>query len=341
LAQPPGCPPDLYGVMESCWLGVRRERPTFAALRKSIGQQFAAVKDRKIRDIGAEVIEHVQRKIEAADFEFGFGGFEEDEEDEEDEEEDAEGNESNTDAKGSLEAAKDDVDEEEEDQSDVEDVEASRKEETLVAETGSNGLETAEEPTPTSPIEISIDINETMQPFGFDSSSSSPTKANDDGDAKSGAIDGDGAKKAKKEKKANAPKLTQAHIGRRVLVDGYSTPGMLRFVGEHATKKALRYGVQFATPIGKNDGSVGGHRYFICPPNCGVLVVPHRAKLMPEQREKAAAEVFAGPRVGMQMQTIRGMAMTSTLANTGGQVRKQPNGNNNTGKKKRGKKSWW
>lgn len=68
--------------------------------------------------------------------------------------------------------------------------------------------------------------------------------------------------------------LTAADVGSRVTVEGYDGQGTLRFFGEHVEKKVLRCGVEFGTAIGKNNGTVGGHKYFECADACGVLVAP-------------------------------------------------------------------
>ena len=65
-------------------------------------------------------------------------------------------------------------------------------------------------------------------------------------------------------------------VGDRVTVDGYAVGGVVRFVGMHHTKANPRVGVELDKPVGRNDGTVDGHRYFdpICSPQHGVLVVP-------------------------------------------------------------------
>jgi len=63
-------------------------------------------------------------------------------------------------------------------------------------------------------------------------------------------------------------------IGRRVYVDGYSSPGTLLFYGNHNIDNSKRCGVELDKPIGKNNGTIKNHKYFTCKEKHGVLVAP-------------------------------------------------------------------
>ena len=84
---------------------------------------------------------------------------------------------------------------------------------------------------------------------------------------------------------SQAPKTCQfseEQIGERVVVQGYNSIGVLRFVGKHARLNDFRCGVEFDDAIGRNNGTVNGHKYFDCEEMHGVLVSPYKVTLVNE-----------------------------------------------------------
>jgi len=90
----------------------------------------------------------------------------------------------------------------------------------------------------------------------------------------------DAMKQAKEQKAlADDSRLLRVNVGDRCQVAG-ATPseaarvGTVAFVGPVHWAQGLWIGVKFDQPLGKNDGSVKGTRYFECEPNHGSFVKP-------------------------------------------------------------------
>ncbi|KAJ3612720.1 hypothetical protein NHX12_018978 [Muraenolepis orangiensis] len=66
-------------------------------------------------------------------------------------------------------------------------------------------------------------------------------------------------------------------VGERVLVVGQRT-GVVQFSGHTSFAPGPWLGIVLDKPSGKNDGSVGGVRYFSCPPKHGVFAPPSRVQ---------------------------------------------------------------
>ncbi|XP_070563228.1 CAP-Gly domain-containing linker protein 4-like isoform X2 [Ptychodera flava] len=63
----------------------------------------------------------------------------------------------------------------------------------------------------------------------------------------------------------------------QVIVAGQRT-GIVRFSGKTRFAPGWWYGIELDKPVGKNDGSVSGERYFTCEPKKGVFAPPSRVK---------------------------------------------------------------
>jgi len=94
------------------------------------------------------------------------------------------------------------------------------------------------------------------------------------------AKDGEG-----QQSQAAAPMEVDLKIGSRCEVDSgdgtFSKRGTVRFVGETKFGKGANVwvGVEYDEPLGKNDGSVDGVRYFTCRSMHGAFVRPDRVKV--------------------------------------------------------------
>jgi tubulin-folding cofactor B len=64
-------------------------------------------------------------------------------------------------------------------------------------------------------------------------------------------------------------------VGSRCEVEG-GRRGTIRYIGEAEFAKGSWIGVEYDEPVGKNDGSVAGKRYFTCQLKYGGFVKPEK-----------------------------------------------------------------
>eukprot|EP01091_Cochliopodium_minus_P014209 TRINITY_DN4789_c0_g1_i1.p1 TRINITY_DN4789_c0_g1~~TRINITY_DN4789_c0_g1_i1.p1 ORF type:complete len:228 (-),score=84.48 TRINITY_DN4789_c0_g1_i1:55-738(-) len=70
-----------------------------------------------------------------------------------------------------------------------------------------------------------------------------------------------------------------AKVGDRCQVLKTGTRGEVKFVGKTEFSEGLWVGVQLDEPVGKNDGSVNGKRYFNCPKSYGIFIQPDQIEI--------------------------------------------------------------
>jgi len=81
--------------------------------------------------------------------------------------------------------------------------------------------------------------------------------------------------------------VNQYQVGDRVNVAGQRR-GTIRFVGETEFAKGLWLGIELDDAVGKNDGSVNGVSYFVCPKNKGVFAPPSRVNRIARSTSRAS-----------------------------------------------------
>ncbi|XP_061102125.1 CAP-Gly domain-containing linker protein 4-like isoform X1 [Conger conger] len=75
---------------------------------------------------------------------------------------------------------------------------------------------------------------------------------------------------------AGPERAVSLHLGMQVLLTSANEMGCIRYLGPADFAPGLWLGLDLRAPRGKNDGAVGGQRYFTCRPGHGVLVRPSR-----------------------------------------------------------------
>ncbi|KAG6819839.1 hypothetical protein H0H93_008096, partial [Arthromyces matolae] len=81
----------------------------------------------------------------------------------------------------------------------------------------------------------------------------------------------------------HSPIPTEVVVGARCEVEssepGLRKRGTVRFTGTTQFNSGFWVGIEYDEPMGKNDGSVQGERYFSCRPNYGVFVRADKVKV--------------------------------------------------------------
>lgn len=107
------------------------------------------------------------------------------------------------------------------------------------------------------------------------------------------------------------------HIGSKVCIGGAKT-GRLLFFGETKFAPGLWCGVELTEPVGKNDGTVCGIRYFTCEPKHGIFAPPHKVDLLKEdwQTFVAASQCSDNSQSNLNIVTPHHLGITTTAHGT-------------------------
>uniref|UniRef100_A0AAY4EGL0 CAP-Gly domain-containing protein n=1 Tax=Denticeps clupeoides TaxID=299321 RepID=A0AAY4EGL0_9TELE len=87
-------------------------------------------------------------------------------------------------------------------------------------------------------------------------------------------------------------------LGDRVMLDDMKT-GTLRFCGTTEFASGQWVGIELDEPEGKNDGSVGGVRYFICPPKLGIFAPVSKITKVADQTPSSVTSTPKTPRMDL------------------------------------------
>ncbi|VDP75250.1 unnamed protein product [Echinostoma caproni] len=103
----------------------------------------------------------------------------------------------------------------------------------------------------------------------------------------------------------------QLELGDRVLVAG-QRKGVIRFIGPTQFAPGTWYGVELDQSVGKNNGSVGGVRYFECAMGHGIFAPLNRIQRLPSISRSATPQCSRAASSG-----LRNASMTGSLYGSG------------------------
>ena len=73
--------------------------------------------------------------------------------------------------------------------------------------------------------------------------------------------------------------MSKIEVGSRVITGADNKKGVVLFIGQTNFATGDWVGIKLDKPEGKNDGSVGGEKYFDCEPNHGLFVKSAQVRL--------------------------------------------------------------
>lgn len=98
----------------------------------------------------------------------------------------------------------------------------------------------------------------------------------------------------KRKNSFHGPDQPQIEVGRKCTVKGYMGTGLIRYVGKHKVKGTDVVGVELELQVGKNNGTVGGHKYFECKNKHGILCPAWKVTLSKKsERPLSAVSTYA------------------------------------------------
>ncbi|GFS23643.1 CAP-Gly domain-containing linker protein 1 [Elysia marginata] len=83
-------------------------------------------------------------------------------------------------------------------------------------------------------------------------------------------------------------------VGARVKIGGIK-PGILRYLGTTHLAPGIFCGIELLEADGKHDGEVNGHRYFYCPPNCGIFAPKEKVCIDTSVSSRLSSESDGNP----------------------------------------------